>query len=104
MTGAGVTAIRRTGQGLTLDTARGAVESRYLVNCAGLYSDEVARLMGIRPEVRIIPFRGEYYMSRAGLPSPMLHTGTRSSRMTSKASSITSGKGAGRAELDGIPS
>ena len=64
MTGAGVTAIRRTGQGLTLDTARGAVESRYLVNCAGLYSDEVARLMGIRPEVRIIPFRGEYYMIR----------------------------------------
>jgi len=64
MTGAGVTAIRRTGQGLVLETARGGVESRFLVNCAGLYSDEVARLMGIRPEVRIIPFRGEYYMLR----------------------------------------
>jgi (S)-2-hydroxyglutarate dehydrogenase len=64
MTSAGVSAIRRTGQGLTLETARGAVESRYLVNCAGLYSDQVARLMGIRPEVRIIPFRGEYYMLR----------------------------------------
>jgi (S)-2-hydroxyglutarate dehydrogenase len=64
MTGAGVAAIRRTGQGLVLETARGAVESRFLVNCAGLYSDEVARLMGIRPEVRIIPFRGEYYMLR----------------------------------------
>src|SRR5207237_1060628 len=36
----------------------------FLVNCAGLYSDEVARLMGIQPEVRIIPFRGEYYMLR----------------------------------------
>jgi len=64
MTGARVTAIRRTGQGLTLETARGPVESRFLVNCAGLYSDHVARLMGIRPEVRIIPFRGEYYMLR----------------------------------------
>src|SRR5262245_30914852 len=64
MTGAGVTAIRRAGQGLTLETARGPVESRFLVNCAGLYSDHVARLMGIRPEVRIIPFRGEYYMLR----------------------------------------
>jgi L-2-hydroxyglutarate oxidase len=64
MTGAGVTAIRRAGQGLVLETARGGVESRFLVNCAGLYSDEVARLMGIRPEVRIIPFRGEYYMLR----------------------------------------
>ena len=64
MTGAGVTAIRRTGQGLTLETARGPVESRFLVNCAGLYSDHVARLMGIRPEVRIIPVRGEYYTLR----------------------------------------
>jgi len=63
-TGAGVRAIRRSGQGLVLETARGPVESRFLVNCAGLYSDEVARLMGVRPEVRIIPFRGEYYMLR----------------------------------------
>ena len=63
-TGAGVRAIRRSGQGLVLETARGPVESRFLVNCAGLYSDEVARLMGVRPEVRIIPFRGEYYMIR----------------------------------------
>ena len=64
-TGAGVTAIRRqSGQGLVLETPRGAVASRFLVNCAGLYSDEVARLMGIQPEVRIIPFRGEYYMLR----------------------------------------
>jgi L-2-hydroxyglutarate oxidase LhgO len=64
MTGAGVTAIRRAGQGLVLETARGGVESRFLVNCAGLHSDEVARLMGVRPAVRIIPFRGEYYMLR----------------------------------------
>ncbi len=50
MTGAGVTAIRRpSGQGLVLETARGAVATRFLVNCAGLYSDEVARLMGIQP-------------------------------------------------------
>src|SRR5262245_10904492 len=62
MTGARVTAIRRTGQGLTLETARGPVERRFLVNCAGLYSDHVAAMMGVRPEVRIIPFRGEYYM------------------------------------------
>jgi L-2-hydroxyglutarate oxidase len=64
MTGAGVGAIRRDGDGLVLETARGAVPARHLVNCAGLYSDRVAGLMGIRPEVRIIPFRGEYYMLR----------------------------------------
>ncbi len=33
----------------------------YLVNCAGLYSDKIAKLCGLNPEVKIIPFRGEYY-------------------------------------------
>ena len=64
MTGPGVTAIRRGADGLTLETAKGAVQARHLINCAGLYSDRVAELMGVRPEVRIIPFRGEYYMLR----------------------------------------
>ncbi len=32
-----------------------------LVNCAGLHSDRVAALAGVDPEVRIVPFRGEYY-------------------------------------------
>lgn len=32
-----------------------------LVNCAGLHCDEIARLTGDDPEVRIVPFRGEYY-------------------------------------------
>ena len=63
-TGAEVTAIRRSPDGLTLKTPKAAVQARYLINCAGLYSDRVAELMGIRPEVRIIPFRGEYYMLR----------------------------------------
>jgi L-2-hydroxyglutarate oxidase len=64
MTGARVTAIRRDGDRLVLETARGAVRARHLINCAGLYSDRVAEMMGVRPEVRIIPFRGEYYMLR----------------------------------------
>jgi L-2-hydroxyglutarate oxidase len=33
----------------------------YLVNCAGLYSDKIVELCGLIPEVKIIPFRGEYY-------------------------------------------
>jgi L-2-hydroxyglutarate oxidase LhgO len=64
LTGAGVTAVRRRGSALTLETAQGAVEARYLVNCGGLHSDRAAALMGVTPEVRIIPFRGEYYMLR----------------------------------------
>ena len=65
LTGAGVSAIRRQGSGLVLETAQGPVEARYLVNCGGLHSDRVAGLTGVTPEVRIIPFRGEYYMIRA---------------------------------------
>ncbi|MBI2492930.1 MAG: L-2-hydroxyglutarate oxidase, partial [Candidatus Rokubacteria bacterium] len=64
LTGARVRAIARTGDGVELGTDRAAVRARRLVNCAGLYSDAVARLAGARPEVRIIPFRGEYYMLR----------------------------------------
>jgi L-2-hydroxyglutarate oxidase LhgO len=64
LTGARVTAIRRAPDGLSLETRRGAVAARHLVNCAGLYSDRVARLMGVRPEVCIVPFRGEYYLLR----------------------------------------
>ena len=63
-TGAQVTAIRRESGGLTLETPASSVHVRYVINCAGLYSDRVAELMGVRPEVRIIPFRGEYYMLR----------------------------------------
>ncbi|HEY7654735.1 MAG TPA: L-2-hydroxyglutarate oxidase [Methylomirabilota bacterium] len=65
LTGAGVTAVHRRGSALTLETAQGAaVEARHLVNCGGLHSDRTAALMGVTPEVRIIPFRGEYYMLR----------------------------------------
>ena len=63
-TGARVSGIHRNGSGFDLSTASGPVGARSLVNCAGLYSDVVARLAGARPGVRIIPFRGEYYMIR----------------------------------------
>jgi L-2-hydroxyglutarate oxidase len=61
LTGARVTAVRRDGSGLAVETARGAVSCKLLVNCAGLQSDRVARLCGAEPDVRIFPFRGEYY-------------------------------------------
>ncbi|MGW1885495.1 L-2-hydroxyglutarate oxidase [Streptomyces sp. NPDC001970] len=40
------------------------VRARVLVNCAGLYCDEVARLADDEPGMRIVPFRGEYYELR----------------------------------------
>ena len=35
--------------------------SEFLINCAGLFSDEIAKLDNMSPNVKIIPFRGEYY-------------------------------------------
>ncbi|MFJ2906164.1 L-2-hydroxyglutarate oxidase [Streptomyces sp. NPDC087212] len=53
---------RRADLGVAVRTSRGdVVRGRVLVNCAGLYCDEVARLAGDDPEMRIVPFRGEYY-------------------------------------------
>ena len=37
-------------------------KSEFLINCAGLFSDTVAKLDNIKPDLRIIPFRGEYYV------------------------------------------
>jgi L-2-hydroxyglutarate oxidase len=63
-TGGRVRAIRAGGDEVALETGGGATLCRKFINCAGLYSDTVARLAGIRPEARIIPFRGEYYVLR----------------------------------------
>lgn len=65
---AAVRALRRTGSasdaGWIAETTAGAVEGAFLVACAGLQSDRVARMAGERPPVRIVPFRGEYYRLR----------------------------------------
>lgn len=63
-TGAAVEGVQPTGGGLRVHTTAGTMEARYLINCAGLQSDSVTRAMGLRPEVQIIPFRGEYYTLR----------------------------------------
>jgi (S)-2-hydroxyglutarate dehydrogenase len=44
-----------------VETSNGPVRTRWVVNCAGLHSDRVARSAGVNPEARIVPFRGEYY-------------------------------------------
>jgi L-2-hydroxyglutarate oxidase len=60
-TSARVTRVTREPGGLVLSTARGDVHCRFLINCAGLHSDRVARLCGVEPGMTIMPFRGEYY-------------------------------------------
>lgn len=47
--------------GVTVSTTTGEVRADRFVNCAGLQSDRLARLAGLEPDVRIVPFRGEYF-------------------------------------------
>lgn len=65
-TGSALTGVRRADGVLHLETTSAVVRARHVINCAGLYADEVARLMGASPNVRIVPFRGEYYTLRPG--------------------------------------
>jgi L-2-hydroxyglutarate oxidase len=71
-----VLAIRRERETLILETSGGVFRTSRMVNCAGLQSDRVARLAGIEPGVRIVPFRGEYYVlrpERAGLVRGLIY-------------------------------
>ncbi len=47
-----------------IGTAAGEFTADYIVNCAGLHCDRVSELAGEKREVRIVPFRGEYYKIR----------------------------------------
>lgn len=46
---------------IVLETRQGDVSVKYLINCAGLYADRVARMCGLDPGLLVVPFRGEYY-------------------------------------------
>jgi len=60
-TAARLLGLQRKSGCFALETSAGPVEARRLINCAGLQCDRVARLCGVTPSVRIVPFRGEYY-------------------------------------------
>ncbi len=60
-TGTEVTGIVRSNGETVIETSRGSLQTKYVINCAGLHSDRVSRLAGEKTEVTIVPFRGEYY-------------------------------------------
>jgi L-2-hydroxyglutarate oxidase LhgO len=59
--GAKVISICPDGPGNIVETTTGNYAARHLVNCAGLYSDTIARMAGAETRLAIVPFRGEYY-------------------------------------------
>lgn len=61
-----VRGLQRQGRRWLIRGPRGELAARFLVVCAGLWSDRMARLAGLQPRLRILPFRGEYRRLRAG--------------------------------------
>jgi L-2-hydroxyglutarate oxidase len=59
--GTKVLGFRPNGEKVHLETSKDPLSARWIINCAGLHSDRVAKMAGAKPEARIVPFRGEYY-------------------------------------------
>ncbi|HUH61384.1 MAG TPA: L-2-hydroxyglutarate oxidase [Terracidiphilus sp.] len=59
-----VVGLRKDNTGNIVETQAGTFRARYAINCAGLYSDTVARMAGVETNLEIVPFRGEYYEVR----------------------------------------
>ncbi len=59
--GANVTGFRGGADEVVVETTAGDFAAKQAVNCAGLFSDRVAKLSGEKPPVKIVPFRGEYF-------------------------------------------
>jgi L-2-hydroxyglutarate oxidase len=67
---------RADGPHSVLETNRGDVRTRFLINCGGLWADRIARRCHVQPGATIVPFRGEYYQlvpARAGLVRNLIY-------------------------------
>lgn len=56
-----VVGISENSHRVTIDTVENSYQAAYVVNCSGLHSDRITDLMYPRNDVRIVPFKGEYY-------------------------------------------
>lgn len=62
LTNSRVDTIHEEGTGVTVGLNKGRqIRAERLIACAGLQSDRIARMGGLKPRHRIVPFRGEYY-------------------------------------------
>lgn len=56
-----VVGLKRSNGNTLVETTRGAIDAKLVVNCAGLQSDRVSRMADAKLDLTIVPFRGEYY-------------------------------------------
>jgi L-2-hydroxyglutarate oxidase LhgO len=61
LTSTAVTGLRHLTSEVGVETSGPSFSTSYLINCAGLFSDRIAGMAGGRPDIIIVPFRGEYY-------------------------------------------
>jgi L-2-hydroxyglutarate oxidase len=61
MVGAPVGSARREGNRWRVFAGADEIQADFVVNCAGLQSDRVARIFGAQPSTHIVPFRGDYF-------------------------------------------
>ncbi|MDP9494622.1 MAG: L-2-hydroxyglutarate oxidase [Actinomycetota bacterium] len=59
--GLAVDRIQQGGNGISVRAGGEEIRADLFINCAGLHSDRVAALAGVKSKIRIVPFRGEYY-------------------------------------------
>ncbi len=73
VTRAKVSALKETASGWLAKTSAGDFEADFVITCAGLHADRVSQLAGEKREVRIVPFRGEYYKIKPERQSLVRH-------------------------------
>ncbi|MFY8128210.1 MAG: L-2-hydroxyglutarate oxidase, partial [Chitinophagaceae bacterium] len=56
-----VVGIKASKSTYTIETNKASFETKMVINCAGLYSDKIAQLTNKKIDIKIVPFRGEYY-------------------------------------------
>lgn len=59
--GTQVVSVQESSERVAVTTTDGNFEARYLVACTGLQADRLATMIGLKPDFRIVPFRGEYF-------------------------------------------
>ena len=71
--GVEVKSINEHENGVTIETSKGTVEAKVMINCAGLQSDRIAKMTGYSADLKIVPFRGEYYKLKESSRSLVNH-------------------------------
>ncbi|MCO5144081.1 MAG: NAD(P)/FAD-dependent oxidoreductase [Oligoflexia bacterium] len=63
--------IIRKNNGFIIESSNGEIETDFIINCAGLYSDEVHKMLGYT-DIKIYPYRGDYFRVKKDLNCPYL--------------------------------